>query len=236
MDSCYGTPPPSVNRSACRCGSVRAVGGQVLLAVAGNIGSGKTTLTRRLVERLGFAGLFESTEANPYLADFYRDMPRWALPAQLRFLAQRVMDTRAVIDGGVSAIWDRTCWEDAEIFAANLHERGAMDDRDFETYRMVASQLLADVRPPDLLVYLYRSVPSCRDNIAKRGRDYEDSISITYLRDLSLRYDAFFESWDRSRKLLVRAEDYDFLRSDSHMRELVGRIAESLPQRLLPFG
>ncbi|AKF06351.1 Deoxyadenosine kinase [Sandaracinus amylolyticus] len=212
------------------------MGGQVLLAVAGNVGSGKTTLTHRLVSRLGFVGLFESTEANPYLADFYGDMRRYALPAQLRFLAQRVIDTRRVIDEGASAIWDRTPWEDADIFAANLHSRGAMDDRDFETYRMLASQLLADVRPPDLLVYLQRSVASCRDNIARRGRDYEDSIPISYLEDLSLRYDAFFESWDRSRKLLVRAEDYDFLRDGSHLSELVGRIAESLPQRFLSFG
>lgn len=233
--SCYGSPHRDVNRAAPRA-SVRGVGGQVLLAVAGNIGSGKTTLTRRLVERLGFVGLFESTEANPYLSDFYGDMRRWALPAQLRFLTQRVVDTRQVIDAGTSAIWDRTCWEDADIFAANLHGRGDMDDRDFETYRMVASQLLADVRPPDLLVYLHRSVPSCRDNIAKRGRNYEESIPISYLQDLGFRYDAWFESWDRSRKLLVRAEDYDFLRSDSHMSELVARIAESLPQRLLPFG
>jgi deoxyadenosine/deoxycytidine kinase len=216
--------------------SFAPVGGQVLLAVAGNIGSGKTTLTRRLVERLGFVGLFESTEANPYLEDFYGDMPRWALPAQMRFLVQRVADTRRVVGDGASAIWDRTPWEDADIFAANLHARGAMDDRDFETYRMIASQILADVRPPDLLVYLRRSVESCRTQIASRGRAYEESIPIPYLEDLGLRYDAWFESWDRSSKLWVRAEDYDFLRSDSDLDALVARIAESLPQRLLPFG
>lgn len=209
---------------------------QVVLAIAGNIGSGKTTLTRRLVDRLGYVGLFESTETNPYLADFYADMRRWALPTQLRFLAGRVESTRRAIDAGASAISDRTCWEDAEIFAANLHGRGAMDDRDFETYRIVAGQLLAGVRPPDLLVYLRRGVPSCRAQIARRGRAYEESIPESYLADLGARYDAWFERWALSRKVLVPAEAHDFLGSDADLEALVSRIAEALPQRRLPFA
>lgn len=206
---------------------------RVLLAIAGNIGSGKTTLTRRLAERLGFVPIFESTEDNPYLEDFYADMSRYALAAQLRFLVTRVQQTRKVIDEGASAVWDRTCWEDAEIFAANLHGRGALDDRDWATYRMVSEPLLQNVRAPDLLVYLQRSVVGCRTRIAGRGRAYEESISSSYLEDLSLRYDAWFEAWNRSRKLLVRADDCDFLESDEHLNTLVWRIEEALPQLFL---
>lgn len=209
---------------------------QVVLAIAGNIGSGKTTLTKRLVERLGFVGLFESTDENPYLADFYGDMRRWALATQLRFLAGRVEATRRVIDAGASAISDRTCWEDADIFAANLHGRGAMDDRDFETYRIVSGQLLSGVRPPDLLVYLRRTTASCRAQIARRGRAYEESIPDTYLSDLHARYDAWFERWSLSDKLLVAAEENDFLGSDADLDRLVSRIAEALPQRQLAFA
>lgn len=209
---------------------------QVVLAIAGNIGSGKTTLTRRLVERLGFVGLYESTDENPYLADFYADMRRWALPTQLRFLAGRVELTKRTLAAGASAISDRTCWEDADIFAANLHGRGAMDDRDHETYRLVAGQLLGDLRVPDLLVYLRRSVASCRSQIARRGREYEESIPESYLADLHGRYDAWFERWTLGKKMLVAAEDNDFLGSDDDLERLVSRIAEALPQRQLPFG
>lgn len=208
----------------------------VVLAIAGNIGSGKTTLTTRLAERLRFTALYEPTDENPYLADFYGDMSRWALPTQLRFLVSRIAETEQVLSAGASVISDRTCWEDAEIFAANLHGRGAMDDRDFGTYDLVAKRLLEAVRPPDLLVYLRRSVPSCRAQIARRGREYEDRIPTDYLLDLERRYDAWFEQWKLSDKLFVRAEDHDFLRSDADLSALVSRIAEALPQRELPFG
>ncbi len=208
----------------------------VFLAVAGNIGSGKTTLTRRLVARLGFKGLYESTVDNPYLADFYEDMNRFALPLQLRFLAQRVRDTRDVQVAGIAAIQDRTCYEDAEIFAANLHGRGDMDARDFGTYGLVAEQLLRGLDPPDLLVYLRRSTASCRANIRERGRDYEQSMPSGYLEDLGLRYDRWFESYDEGPKMRVVAEEHDFLHSEDDLEALVGRIQESLPQPMLPFA
>lgn len=208
---------------------------QLFLAVAGNIGSGKTTLTRRLSERLGLSALFEDTDDNPYLADFYADMPRWAMALQLRFLASRVAKTRERLGRGVSLIQDRTCWEDAEIFAENLHRRGDMDRRDWETYVLVAEQLLAGLPAPDLLVYLRRSPESCRAQIARRGREYEAAIPMSYLADLGARYDAFIENWNRGPTLIVEAEERDFLHREDHLEALVGRIVEALPQRALPF-
>lgn len=207
----------------------------VFLAVAGNIGSGKTTLTRRLVERLGFQGLYESTADNPYLEDFYADMRRWALPLQLRFLTTRVEQTKGAQRAGVSAIQDRTCWEDAQIFAANLHHRGAMDARDFGTYRCVAEQILAGIDPPDLLVYLDRPPASCRAQITKRGRAYEQAMPPGYLEDLGARYERWFDGWDLGPKMRVHAMDHDFLHSRADLDALVEGIARALPQPLLPF-
>ncbi|MFW5920313.1 MAG: deoxynucleoside kinase [Polyangiales bacterium] len=211
------------------------MGEAVFLAVAGSIGSGKTTLTRRLAERLRFSALYESTADNPYLSDFYAEMRRWALPLQLRFLARRVEQTRGVQRAGASAIQDRTCYEDAAIFAAHLHGRGAMDDRDWETYQLVARQLLAGLDPPDLLVYLRRSPEGCAAQIRERGRDYEQDLPAGYLEELGRRYDEWFEGYDRGPKLRVRAEEHDFLRSEQDLDALVGRIAEALPQPLLVY-
>jgi deoxyadenosine/deoxycytidine kinase len=211
------------------------VTGQVFLAVAGNIGSGKTTLTRRLEARLGLTALYEDTDENPYLADFYGDMPRWAMALQLRFLAGRVAKTREVLERGVSAIQDRTCWEDADIFAQNLHARGDMDARDWDTYAQIAEQLLRGLPAPHLLVYLRRSPSSCRAQIAKRGREYEAAIPMSYLVDLGARYDTFIERWARGPKLVVDAEAHDFLNREDHLEALVASIVEALPQRALPF-
>ena len=207
----------------------------MFLAVAGGIGSGKTTLTRRLVDRLGYQGLYESTADNPYLADFYADMSRYALPLQLRFLAWRIREVRAVQQAGTSVVQDRTCYEDAEIFAALLHAREEMDDRDWETYQLIAGQLLEDVTPPDLLVYLRRSPESCAKQIANRGRDYEQSIPRAYLDELGSRYDSWFESYERGAKLVVHAEEHDFLNSDDDIEKLVTKIREAVPQRELIF-
>ena len=206
------------------------------LAVAGSIGSGKTTLTRRLADRLEVRGLYESTDANPYLADFYADMRRYALPLQMRFLALRVAETLVTQRLGVSAVQDRTCYEDAEIFAANLHARGDMDDRDWETYGIVAGPLLAGLEPPDLLVYLARSPEGCRAQIRKRGREYEQRLPADYLEDLGARYDAWFEAYDRGPRLLVRGEEHDFVDDPRDLERLVGRILEALPQTRLPFA
>jgi len=211
------------------------VAGNVFLAVAGNIGSGKTTLTRKLEERLELRALYEETADNPYLEDFYEDMPRWAMALQLRFLAGRVAQTKRLLEDGASVIQDRTCYEDAEIFAANLAGRGDMDARDWETYSLIAEQLFEGLPQPDLLVYLRRAPESCRGLIAKRGRAYEASIPMDYLTDLGERYDAWFERYQRGPKMLVAAEEHDFLHDEGDLEALVARIIEALPQRPLPF-
>jgi len=212
-----------------------AVTGRVFLAVAGSIGSGKTTLTRRLEARLGLKALYEDTTENPYLADFYADMPRWALPLQLRFLGTRVAQTRQLITDGASVIQDRTCYEDAEIFAANLAARNDMDARDWDTYSLIAEQLFVGLPPPDLLVYLHRSADGCARQIARRGRDYEARIPMEYLRELAVRYDRWFESYDRGAKMRVEAEQHDFLHDEGDLEALVARIIDALPQPSLPF-
>jgi len=214
----------------------RHVTGRVFLAVAGSIGSGKTTLTRRLEARLGLKALYEDTAENPYLADFYANMSRWALPLQLRFLGTSVSQTRALIGSGASVIQDRTCYEDAEIFAANLAARGDMDARDWDTYSLIAEQLFVGLPPPDLLVYLHRSADSCADQIARRGRDYEAEIPMDYLRDLSERYDRWFEGYERGPRMRVEAERHDFLHSEDDLEALVARIIDALPQPSLPFS
>lgn len=209
---------------------------RVSLAIAGSIGSGKTTLTRRLSDRIGLRALYESTDDNPYLADFYRDMPRWALGLQLRFLATRVEQTRSAQTEGQSVIHDRTCYEDAEIFAANLHGRGQMTERDFETYSAIARQLFLGIEPPSLLVYLRRSVDSCLNQIKKRGRDFEKKMPRDYMIDLGTRYDEWFERYNRGPKLMVEAERYDFLESEADLESIVKRISDALPQQMLTFG
>jgi len=212
------------------------VTGRVFLAVAGNIGSGKTTLTRRLEARLSLRALYEETADNPYLEDFYADMPRWAMALQLRFLATRVGQTKQLLTGGASVIQDRTCYEDAEIFAANLAARGEMDERDWKTYSMIATQLFDGLPPPHLLVYLRRGPESCRAQIARRGRAYEASIPMDYLQDLGDRYDGWYEGYTRGPKMRVSAEDHDFLLNEDDLEALVAQIIEALPQRPLLFG
>lgn len=208
----------------------------IFLAVAGNIGSGKTTLSTRLAERLGYRALLESTIANPYLADFYRNMPRYSLALQLRFLGARIKETRAVQRADIGAVQDRTCYEDAEIFAANLHARGDMDTRDYDTYKLIAEELFVGVEPPDLLVYLARSAGSCARLIAQRGRTYERSMPAEYLADLGSRYEDWFRGYQRGPKLRIEADSYDFLENERDVDAIVDRIRDALPQRFLPFG
>lgn len=203
------------------------------LALAGNIGVGKTTLALRLAKRLDFAPLTEPLDDNPYLADFYADMPRWALPTQLRFLAARARDTHDAILHDRAVVQDRTCDEDVAIFAATLHAAGHIDERDWVTYRQVADLVLAGIRPPDLLVYLAATLEDLGARIARRGRDYEKSIPRDYLAALQDRYESWFAHYDRGPKLRIDTTGLDLSASEAALDDVIERIRRALPQPVL---
>lgn len=206
---------------------------QFFLAIAGNIGSGKTTLTTQLSERMGVGALYESTSANPYLEDFYQDMKRFALPLQLRFLGVRVEQVRKAQEQKRSFVQDRTCFEDAEIFAKHLYDRGELDERDYETYQLIATKLMSTVQAPTLMVYLQRSAKDCARHVKKRGRTYEQGMPSGYLADLSARYDKWFHEYNHGAKLLLNAEGMDFVANENERRTLTDKILQALPQQSL---
>src|SRR5262245_46055576 len=162
---------------------------KLFVAIAGNIGSGKTTLTKLLSERFGWEPYYESVHDNPYLADFYGDMQRWAFSLQTYFLTRRFADHQRIVSGDASAIQDRTLYEDAQIFARNLYETGQMDARDWHAYSLLAEVISAHVTAPDLLVYVRKSLPRLLERIRRRGRAYEQGIPYDYLARLNDAYD-----------------------------------------------
>lgn len=182
------------------------------IAIAGNIGSGKTTLTRMLAAKYGWKPRYESVDYNPYLADFYEDMERWSFNLQIYFLNKRFKDVVEISKSKDVIIQDRTIYEDARIFAPNLHGMGLMSTRDFENYSDLFDLMMSLVNPPDLLIYLRSSIPNLVNQIQKRGRDYEKSIRIDYITGLNDRY----ENWikDYTHRLLVL--DVDRLKFESN--------------------
>ena len=179
------------------------------IAVAGNIGSGKTTLTKMLAAHYGWKPRFESVDFNPYLADFYEDMERWSFNLQIYFLNKRFKDVVEISRSSDVIIQDRTIYEDARIFAPNLHAMGLMSTRDFENYSDLFDLMMSLVNPPDLLIYLRSSIPNLISQIQKRGREYEKSIRIDYITGLNDRY----EEWIRGYKgnlLVIDADNVKF--------------------------
>lgn len=183
------------------------------VVVAGNIGSGKTTLTRYLARHLGFIPNFESVDGNPYLADFYDDMHRWSFPLQIYFLGKRFESHRQIVEGNESVIQDRSVYEDCAIFAENLKRNGQMTDRDFENYRQIYEIMSKFFRPPDLVVYLRASMPTLTKRIAMRGRDYEAAIPVEYLAQLNELYDEWIDGWKLSPVVTLPADELDFVKS-----------------------
>lgn len=198
------------------------------IAIAGNIGSGKTTLARLLAKHYGWIPNYEDVEDNPYLNDFYDDMQRWAFNLQIFFLNSRFNQIIEIKKMDETVIQDRTIYEDAYIFAPNLHSMGLMSTRDFENYFSLFNLMSSLIEPPDLLLYLRASVPTLVNQIQKRGREYENSIRIDYLKRLNERYEAWIESYKLGRLLILEADSYDFPDNTDHLRQVIDKIDAEL--------
>ena len=181
------------------------------IAVAGNIGAGKTTLTKLLAKHYQWEAQYEEVVDNPYIDDFYNQMERWSFNLQIYFLNTRFRQIMEIRKSGKKIIQDRTIYEDAHIFAPNLHEMGLMTNRDFKSYTALFYLMESLVQPPDLLIYLRSDIPNLVSQIHKRGRDYENSISIEYLSRLNERYEAWIHNYKKSKLLIVEVDKLNFV-------------------------
>jgi len=193
----------------------------VYVAVAGNIGAGKSSLTRVLSERYHLSPVYEAVDENPYLEDFYRDMGRYAFHSQMFFLATRLRQHLREVNPGRRVIQDRTVYEDAAIFARNLFEEGVLDARDYGSYRTMYQAVSAALRPPDLLIYLRAGLPTLKRHIRQRGRGYESDIQDGYLENLNALYEAWIEGYDLSPVVSLPADDLDFVNRASDLARLL---------------
>lgn len=198
------------------------------VAVAGNIGVGKSTLVSKLCERLAWKPFYEPEGENPYLADFYRDMRAWAFHSQIFFLTRRLRAHRQLVEHPTSAIQDRTVYEDAEVFAHNLYQQGQMARRDYTAYWDLYQVLTEFLPPPDLVVYLRASVPTLLNRISKRGRDYERHISTEYLEQLNQLYEAWIAHFSLCPVLVVPADFLDYVNNTQHFDLVVRKVEEKL--------
>ena len=198
------------------------------IAVSGNIGAGKTTLSTMLSEHYGWNVHYEDTSQNPYLSDFYNDMTRWSFNLQIYFLNSRYQQILHIQKGDKTVIQDRTIYEDANIFAPNLHELGLMEKRDFENYSDLFRLMSSQVNPPDLLIYLKAGIPTLVNHIDKRGRDYEGSISLEYLKRLNKKYEKWIESYDLGKLLVIPVDDIDFKNNPADFGSIIEAVDAEL--------
>jgi len=194
------------------------------IAVAGNIGSGKTTLTNLLSKHFSWDAHYEDVEDNPYITDFYNDMQRWSFNLQIYFLNTRFNQILSFRRSGKTLIQDRTIYEDAYIFAPNLHAMGLMSTRDFENYFTLFNMLSSLIQPPDLVIYLRASVPTLVKQIQKRGRKYEDNIRLDYLKRLNERYEAWIDSYNMGRLLIVDVDSYNFIDKPEDLSVVIDKV------------
>jgi deoxyadenosine/deoxycytidine kinase len=194
------------------------------VAIAGNIGSGKTTLTTKLAKHYKWEPHFEDVENNPYLNDFYKEMQRWSFNLQVYFLNSRFRQIINIKKQDKKFIQDRTIYEDAFIFAPNLHAMGLMSTRDFENYKELFNLMDSLVKGPDLLIYLRASVPTLVEQIQKRGRDYENSIRLDYLTQLNDRYEAWVEEYDNGKLLIIDVDNINFSENEEDLGSIIEKI------------
>ncbi len=198
------------------------------IAIAGNIGSGKTTLTRMLAQHYGWTPRFEPVDINPYLEDYYKDMSRWSFNLEVYFLKQRFRDLLEIASSPLTIIQDRSIYEGVYVFTANNRAMGNLSDRDFDTYMELFEQMTEIVRYPDLMIYLRSSVPHLVQNIQKRGRDYEQTIPIDYLQGLNKLYEEFIYKKYRGRVLTIDVNDLDFQHQTADFASIIDRIDTTL--------
>jgi hypothetical protein len=198
------------------------------LAVAGNIGSGKSSLTDLLSKHFGWTPYFESVEDNPYLSDFYADMKRWSFNLQVYFLSNRFRSHKTISEGPSSVILDRVICEDAEIFARNLYEIGNMEQRDYDNYVALYEVMTEYLRPPDLLIYLRANVDTLLRQISLRGRDFELSIRREYLEQLNRHYEAWIKRYDKGKALILESDRLDFVNRPGDLENVVAQVEKAL--------
>ncbi len=194
------------------------------VAVAGNIGAGKTTLTKLLAKHYNWEAQLEDVVDNPYLDDFYNQMERWSFNLQVYFLNSRFRQVTQINESGKDIIQDRTIYEDAHIFAPNLHAMGLMTNRDYENYKSLFDLMQSFVPGPDLLIYLRSSIQNLVAQIHKRGRDYENSISIDYLSRLNERYEAWIHNYDKGNLLIIDVDNLDFVANPEDLGNIINKI------------
>ena len=198
------------------------------IAIAGNIGAGKTTLTKLLAKNYKFNKQLEDVVKNPYLDDFYNQMERWSFNLQIYFLNSRFRQVKEIHEKNKNVIQDRTIYEDANIFAPNLHAMGLMTNRDFKNYRSLFDLMEGNVAAPDLLIYLRSSIPNLVSQIHKRGREYENSISIEYLSRLNERYEAWIHNYKKGPLLVIDIDDLDFVENKEDLKEIISLIDKKM--------
>ncbi|WP_181305884.1 deoxynucleoside kinase [Rufibacter sp. XAAS-G3-1] len=194
------------------------------IAIVGNIGAGKTTLATKLAQHYKWEVFLEAVDNNPYLKDFYEDMPRWAFHLQVFFLNSRFNQVLKINERTTGVVQDRTIYEDAYIFAKNLHHSGMMSDRDFQNYFSLFESMTKMVKAPDLLVYLKADLPKLIGQIQKRGRDYEDNISLAYLKNLNEHYDQWIANYKQGKLLVIDVNHMDFVQNPEDLGLIIDRI------------